>query len=228
MTTTTKNQSSSEDSSSSAGQVMQPKSLRKLIGILGIIFPFALWIGTVFYGCDELQGSVSDYHHTAMQDVFVGFLCAYAMFLFVYMGPETVDIVASKIAGFGALGIAIFPTSYKYTDPTPCAHIPWYHNQTLHMISTIVFFLTLVYMSLFLFTRTGVGRPTTQKLKRNFIFRLCGIVMLLCLVLILVYIVWGKDVPQLKQWKPMFWLEAIALFFFGVSWLVKGEAVLKD
>jgi|GraSoiStandDraft_4_1057263.scaffolds.fasta_scaffold422127_1 hypothetical protein len=28
--------------------------------------------------------------------------------------------------------------------------------------------------------------------------------------------------------KPIFWLDALGLVSFGLSWLTKGEAILKD
>ncbi len=31
-----------------------------------------------------------------------------------------------------------------------------------------------------------------------------------------------------SRYKPVFWLEWVALLAFGISWLVKGEIVLKD
>ena len=34
--------------------------------------------------------------------------------------------------------------------------------------------------------------------------------------------VWVRDT------RAVFWLEALAIVAFGVSWLVKGEAILKD
>ena len=33
---------------------------------------------------------------------------------------------------------------------------------------------------------------------------------------------------RVEQLAPRFWLEAIAIVAFGVSWLTKGEAILKD
>jgi len=32
----------------------------------------------------------------------------------------------------------------------------------------------------------------------------------------------------LERYAPIFWLEGIAVIAFGVSWLTKGEAILKD
>jgi hypothetical protein len=37
--------------------------------------------------------------------------------------------------------------------------------------------------------------------------------------------------PKDSSWlslKPVFWLESIAVVAFGISWLVKGEAIFKD
>ena len=51
--------------------------------------------------------------------------------------------------------------------------------------------------------------------------------MLACIALIAV-----AALPPIKamveQLAPRFWLEAIAIEAFGVSWLTKGEAILKD
>jgi len=32
----------------------------------------------------------------------------------------------------------------------------------------------------------------------------------------------------LQNFKPVFWLEALSVVSFGVSWLTKGEAILGD
>jgi hypothetical protein len=29
-------------------------------------------------------------------------------------------------------------------------------------------------------------------------------------------------------WKPVFWLESLALWAFGFSWLIKGETLWQD
>jgi len=33
---------------------------------------------------------------------------------------------------------------------------------------------------------------------------------------------------QFKEYKPICWLEALALLVFGFSWLTKGEGLLPD
>ena len=88
--------------------------------------------------------------------------------------------------------------------------------------------MTLIYFSLFLFTKTG-GEMTRRKKHWNHIYRVCGYVMSVCIVLMIVYTVLpasGKE--PFKPLNPIFWLEAVAVVAFGISWLTKGEAILKD
>jgi hypothetical protein len=53
--------------------------------------------------------------------------------------------------------------------------------------------------------------------------------MLICIVLIAVYwTILEKKCTCLVNFNPVFWLESIALWAFGISWIVKGEVILKD
>ncbi|MGB0789115.1 MAG: hypothetical protein ACPGQR_06225, partial [Marinirhabdus sp.] len=62
-------------------------TLRNAIGIIGIALPIVLLLGSVaLFECDELHQSISHYYHTRMRNVFVGALCAVALFLFCYKG----------------------------------------------------------------------------------------------------------------------------------------------
>ena len=51
--------------------------------------------------------------------------------------------------------------------------------------------------------------------------------MLLCIVLIGVFKIWLADTP-IADLKPVFWLEALALWAFGISWFTKGETIFRD
>ena len=66
-----------------------------------------------------------------------------------------------------------------------------------------------------------------MKRARNEVYRLCGVLMLACIGLIGVYKL-GLDESPLQHLKPVFWLESLALWAFGVSWFVKGETILTD
>jgi hypothetical protein len=206
-------------------------TLRKAIGILGIGFPVVLVVGSVTCGhCLEIQSSISAYYHTNMRNIFVGILCAIAFFLFAYKGYENADAVAGNLGCIFALGVVFFPTSI--TDPlTSCLPVTIDTGilSNIHFASATGLFLILSYFSIFLFTRKG-NNPTKMKLKRNKLYHICGYIMLGCIALIAVYsICRSRDgCTGLLKYKPTFFLESIALWAFGISWLTKGKAILTD
>lgn len=192
-------------------------SLRKAVGWIGILLPFVLMSGVMLFSDgDFILKNISLYYHTVMRDLFVGALCSIALFLFFYRGYDQWDNRTADLAGVFALGIAFFPTVEDG---------PYNWQATVHFISAVCFFITLASISLFLFTR-GSADPTGQKLKRNRIYRLCGSVMLLSMLLILVYLIFfEKEYPDSSL---MFWAETSALIAFGISWLTKGGSLYPD
>jgi hypothetical protein len=38
----------------------------------------------------------------------------------------------------------------------------------------------------------------------------------------------GEIRGTILTYQPVFWLESISVVAFGISWLVKGEAILND
>lgn len=205
-------------------------SIRKAIGILGIALPIVLLLGTfILNDCDEIQGSISAYYYTVMRNAFVGILCAVSFYLFSYKGYDKKDRILSGLCGLASLGVAFLPTS---VDPplTNCVSeiVEGSIISTLHFLSALAFFSLSAYVSIFQFTQGGLA-PTTQKLKRNSVYRICGIVMIVCILLIGLYTgLLKKQFPGLVDLNPIFWLETFALWAFGISWLVKGEFLLED
>jgi len=193
-------------------------ALRKAVGWIGISLPFVLMLGVLIIFKGELiQHSISHYYYTGMGRVFVGALCAVGLFMFFYSGFNKWDDWAGNIAGFFAICVAWFPT----TEFGPSTAIGIFH-----FVSAALFFLTLAAFSIFLFTKTKKGEtPTPQKLKRNKIYRICGYVMIACLIAIVVYVnfIEGENGSSF-----VFWAETLALIAFGVSWLTKGEALYAD
>ena len=200
-------------------------TLRRTIGILGTSFPFVLFFGAVIFFGAGIQHSISSYYYTGMRDVFVGTLCAIGFFLLSYRGYERADNVAGDLGCVFAVCVAIFPTITS-SSATGYAHIIDY----IHLAFAALFFLTLIYFSLFLFTKTDPNRPPSKrKIQRNKIYKVCGNTMSLCILLVVVYELLPDEVMSfIRSYKPVFWLEAIAVVAFGISWLTKGEAILKD
>jgi len=204
-------------------------TLRKTIGFLGIFLPAILLVGTIFIGrCTQIQDSISHYYYTIMGDVFVGILCMVAIFLVSYRGYNKIDNVASNLAGIFALIVAFFATSNS--NDIECSvrilsTTGW--RELTHYIAAAMFFITLAFMSYFLFTKSR-GPKTKEKILRNKVYRSCGIIIITSILVILLFrnINWLNI--HLAIYKPVFWLEWIALAAFGTSWLVKGKFILDD
>jgi len=197
--------------------------LRRAIGIIGMALPLVLAVGKLLAGYPGVQSSVSGYYYTVMRDVFVGSLCAIAVFLLSYRGYEHRDDLAGDLACAFALGVALCPTTPD-VNAAPRDKV----LGGLHVVFAAAFFSTLAYFSLVLFRKTDPSRaPTLQKLRRNVVYTLCGYTILACIALIGVMGLLPADSPVMEL-HPVFWLEATAIVAFGVSWLIKGETMLKD
>jgi hypothetical protein len=199
--------------------------LRKLIGLLGVALPFVLAIGAALLSGLDVQDSVSAYYYTVMRDVFVGILFAIAVFMFTYQGYDRQDNIVGNVACSGAIGVALFPVA-----PATGGTLLQENLGMLHYLSATVFFLMLAWFSLVLFRKTNPAvPPTPEKLRRNRVYYVCGVVILAAIGMIaLVKLVPGLQNTVFLTDDPVFWLEALAVVAFGFSWLVKGEAILAD
>lgn len=234
--------------------------LRRIVGILGILLPVVLILGSMaFGGCTWFQDSISDYHNTGMRNVFVGLLSAISLFLFAYSGYDKLDYWMAKAVGVLGFMVAVFPDGLDDNECTifPNQIIPpW--MEYVHLFSAAAFFLILAYFSIFLFTKSqkdndeesakkdSVAKLAVQsiktfikkqkvkekvspeKAKRNRIYRRCGYTMLICLALILVIFAFDDFAKKIEVACPVLVLETIALWAFGISWLIKGQFLVKD
>jgi hypothetical protein len=205
--------------------------IRRAVGILGIALPIVLALGIRLIDCcPPIRESISSYYYTVMGNYFTGTLCAVALFLFTYRGPSHVDQVVTNIASVFALGTALFPTNSDHLC-NKC-NILWKDDSpfsnTAHYLFAAAFFVTLACISLFLFPKLDPGKSfTPQKHQRNILYRAFGIIMFVVLALIL-SMQYKPIGDALSPYRAEFWFEAIALWAFGFSWLIKGKTLLKD
>jgi hypothetical protein len=204
-------------------------TLRKAIGWLGISLPAVMISGNYFYGnCHFIQDTNSHYYYTITGNLFTGIACAVALFLIVYKGYSLLDHVMTSLAGCFAFGIAMYPTNDNSSDSCAIFHLPLNAiRNDIHYGFSALFFITLALISLFLFTK-GNGHTTKKKKTRNKVYRTCGIIILLSIGLIALYDFSGDKSHRFDEYKPVFWMEWIALTAFGTSWLVKGKLLLDD
>jgi len=214
-------------------------ALRKAVGVIGVTLPVVLVLGNWrLFHASAIEDSISYYYCTSMRGVLVGSLWAIGIFLMSYRGYQKRDEIAGRLACIFALGVALFPTA-PLTGTCDIVHLFRLDHggcDTAHVISFVhatcasLLFLTLAYFSLFLFTETHPGRKqdmTKKKPERNIVYYICGWIIVASIIGILILHI-GMRIKTFGPIPLLFALESVAVIAFGVSWLVKGEFVLKD
>lgn len=208
--------------------IISYRALRRLIGFLGILLPIILIIGGRLFTTDPIQQSVSLYYYSNMRDFLVGILFVVSLFLITYKGTHVIDLVITTITGIAGLCVAIFPCYNEVYESIRVGIFQLYPvtSNKVHLTFAALFFILLAINSIFLFTRKS-DVVTPQKLKRNKIYIICGIIILVCFLGLVVCMLTLTQ-EQKFETKIILILEAIALLAFGISWLVKGETIFTD
>lgn len=208
-------------------RVISYLTLRKAIGLIGLLLPFVLVIGTWILARNfpTVQSSISSYYYSAMGNVLVGSLCATGFFLWSYkgyvrdpsrlLGFRITDNLVSNVAAISAIGVALFPTP-PGRDATTLNEFTTIDADLVglvHVTSAAFFFFSLAIMSLCLFTK---GEHPRQ----NLVYKVCGWFIIGCMVAI--FLVWFVPTGNPFKEYGVFVLETVAILAFGVSWFTKG------
>jgi hypothetical protein len=188
-------------------------TLRRAVGVLGISLPIILFIWGMLSRRLWLD-SISSYYALRARDALVGCLCTIGCFLFTYHGHDSHDNIVTHVAGSCAVLVALLPSTHPGVQ------------HALHFVFAGTLFVLLAYISYFRFTRQD-DRPTEAKLTRNRVYRRCAVAMIVCVGLIPVVDLTHLT-ARLATLRPIFVLETLALWAFGLSWLVKGGALWRD
>lgn len=205
------------------------RRIRKSIGVLGVSLPIVLVVlSLVPFFKTNIQPSISHYYYTHLRELFTGVLCAVGLFLIRYKGHSNPnffknDSKLTNIAGSMAFGIALMPTTpHQATEkiytliPLDLQWLGW-----LHFAFAAIFFLTLAIISINVFT---IGQEENKKIplsiiNENNIYKVCGYAILLLIILAVIC----SNFNCFSYSTLVF--EALMLFFFGTSWLIKGRAL---
>ena len=199
--------------------------LRFWIGLLSMLLPFIVLGLSLVFGYGFPDSISATYYLDPTITPFMIILGIASGLLISYMGYDTQDDIICTIAGILGLCICLFPcktyelvdvwTTVDFPERVGVFQLPANVSGWIHNLSAVGFFSLLSYNSLFLFTK-GSNEMTENKKKRNIIYKVCGIGMLVSLVCIV-------PVSIFKLWGGTWVVEAIALLFFGVSWLTKCD-----
>lgn len=192
------------------------KRMRIMIGALGLLLPWLVALITLSWP----QSISITYYSLFAVGTFMVILGSAGILLINYKGYEKIDDITATIAGIFGILICLFPMTCLDAPETKTGilHLPSEISNIFHCISAFAFFGTLAFMSFFLFTKTN-GEITPQKKIKNIIYRVCGIGMLGAFLLMLL-----QFIPGFNCYNLTWIVEAIALFFFGTSWIVKSDA----
>lgn len=195
--------------------------LRLAIGVIGVILPFALYVGGSFLDHSwKPRGSLSAYYHSGARDLFVGCLCSVGLFLLTYMiFHRNWDNLFSIIAGVAAGGVALFPTGGGTRLTALQEQFGEGHVKLVHFLCTGFFIGSLALISVAFGWREGRREdrtPAEHRKWRRFHYACAGLIVLAVLYIILTKVSHvGDDYSLLVG-------EVVAVLAFGVSWLVKG------
>lgn len=188
--------------------------LRHWAGVLGMLLPLIVLVLSLVFGFPFPDSVSATYYVDTCIAPFMIILGAASIILMCYSGYDKQDDIICTLAGIAGLLICLFPCS-AVSGLVGTFHVPAAISGIIHNISAVIFFGLLSYNSLFLFTKTD-GNMTPQKVKRNLIFRICGIGMIISLALIIPVVIIGI-------YGGTWFVEALALGFFGISWLTKAN-----
>jgi hypothetical protein len=191
--------------------------LQRVIGIIAVLLPPVLVLGNMAFNGWVLKGSISAYYYTTMGSVFVGALCALAVFFLSYnyrpLPSFELDNILSTIASVAAVGVAVFPTTSNAAQASGGDKAVAF----VHLAFAGLLFVLLAVFSYYLFTLSS-GPMTERKRQRNRLFRACGLIIAASIALVLV----TNAVDPPSEWHALLWLETVCVEAFGVSWLVKS------
>jgi hypothetical protein len=223
------------------------RTIRLVVGFLGIALPLVFIVGEARYlrGGVHVRGSLSAHYHTSMQDIFVGGLCVIGFLLATYLAGErrTWDFWASLLAGLAVLGVVFFPTSRSGLAPNAlhceearslpgCSFVEYElgesHTAVIHAVCAAVFILGMAAMS-FLFAASEVQAGSARSLSaRGLVLRSTRLFWIhrSCAAVILAAGAWavvgGALHADLGPLTPLYVGEVVAVWAFGVSWLLAG------
>lgn len=204
------------------------RRIRSSIGVLGISLPIVLLIlPLVPFFNTSIQDSISHYYYTNLRELFTGVLCAVGLFLIRYKGHNNPiiwknDGLLTNIAGSMAFGIALFPTNADECSQKIYTLIPQCHFLLggIHLAFAAAFFIVLAIISINIFTIGQKVNPSIpiSFINENRIYKTCGYLMLIFIILVPIFAAFRLSYTTLI-------CESLALFSFGISWIIKGRAL---
>ncbi len=194
--------------------------MRVAVGVLGIAVPLLLVLGVwaLFDDRPFARGSLSSYYYSGMREVFVGALCAIGVFLLTYKVAErSRENRLSIYAGAAVVVVALFPTGRpRGVGETPmqdligATTVEW-----IHYGAAAIFIASLAVISYYFSKPPPKKGNLPPSFWRRYHLVCAGLIAAALGLAALEGIAGWPD-------KGLLIAEAVAVWAFGASWLMKG------
>lgn len=231
------------------------RTLRQLIGYLGILLPLMCWLVNLFVNHlnllnnpvfvnlefsqpyvagSDLKPSISDFYYTTAGPLFTGILLTVAIFLFTYNGyPKNKKddrypwLTDKLICNFAAIcALGIVVFPTSSSEPvTDNIHI-FVSSHSAGIIHLA--FAAMFFLAMAVMSIINFRRNPGKVLimdAEGKLFLICGWGIITCIVILAVF---SFLIPQSENWlwgKSVYIMEVFMLLFFGTAWLVKGKSI---
>jgi hypothetical protein len=200
-------------------------TLRFAIGVLGFALPLLLVFlePILFDGQPFLRGSLSAYYYSGVRELFVGLLWAIGVFLVLYKLNEfSRESRLSTFAGVAVLIVALFPTGRPGdgVSVTPLQDLLGEATvEGIHFGAAAVFIGSLAPITYYFGREEGneTGRPgrRSRRFWRAYHWSCTGLIAVAAALALFAGITGEPD-------KGLLFAEAVAVWAFAASWLMKG------
>lgn len=232
-------------------------SLRRLIGVLGILLPFLCWgvnsfvndlhllnnpylidahQSKVYVAGANLKSSVSHFYYTTAGPLFTGIMITVAIFLFCYKGfpkdkmnDRFAWLTDSALASFAACcALGIVTFPTNSSDTITDNIYIFVSSGRIGKLHEI--FAVLFFLSMAVMCIINFRRhPNKQLIRgaRGTLYLVCGWGIIACLVILGI----NNFISGGGNWlwgRFVYFMEVPMLLFFGIAWLVKGKSSLTE
>lgn len=201
------------DSGPDWGRRLQKKtylSLRRVMTYISILLPVVFLISAIWLG---LQGSMSSFYYTIMQDVFVGSFFAIGICLLVYKGYNRLEDHGLTAAGILLFIVALVPTTAPEDSISTLPwYLPWIHIGCAYLSFGLIAVVCIWARKNVLVDSAKYNRAY------NIIASLMILVLLAGVIFFLLEMIW-----EIEFETSTFWIEAAGIWIFAAYWRIKSR-----
>ena len=192
-------------------QQIDHRVIKLVVGLIAVFMAFFMQ-----FASGELLRSISESYHYRARDWFVGLLFAVAALFLSFSGKNRFERILTTVASLLAAVVAIAPCTCNREPGTLSA---------LHFPAAAALFAILGYFC-WRFRRTAKSKVARYPEARNRVrvYTLCLAGMVGCGLMAVAYAV-AQGALDAKFPNYIFWLEALGLVSFGVSWLAASRTL---